>query len=99
MHYHSRYLKKNFDPNRRRPNRKVNLKNLAFLTIYGKPLFLAKTIEIEEESNVKFSMNPYLKSKSYVAKHGGKMRTDEGNLFMGIVNWSGVAQSVVQGQK
>ena len=37
--------------------------------------------KIEEESNEKFSMNPYLKAKTYVAKHSGEMRTDQGNLF------------------
>ena len=54
--------------------------------------------KIEEESNEKFSMNPYLKAKTYVVKHSGEMRIDQGNLFRGIVNWSGAAQSVVQGQ-
>ena len=43
-------------------------------------------------------MNPYLKAKTYVVKHSGEMRTDQGNLFRGIVNWSGAAQSVVQCQ-
>ena len=28
-------------------------------------------------------------------KHSGEMRTDQGKLFRGIVNWSGAAQSVV----
>ena len=58
--------------------------------------------KIEEESNEKFSMNPYLKAKTYVAKHSeemktaisnygwlsteDKMRTDPGNLFRVIVN-------------
>ena len=87
------------------PQKAVNVTKI--FEKFGIPRNLWKTLisgkddstKIEEESNEKFSMNPYLKSKSYVAKHGGKMRTDEGNLFMGIVNWSGVAQSVVQGQK
>ena len=70
---------------------------------FGIPRNLWKTLisgkddstKIEEESNEKFSMNPYLKSKTYVRKHSGEMRTDQGRLFRGIVNWSGAAQSVV----
>ena len=74
---------------------------------FGVPRNLWKTLisgqddstTMEEESNEKFSMNSYLRAKSYVAKHGGKMRSDEGNLFRGIANLSGAAQSMVQGQK
>lgn len=52
---------------------------------FGIPRNLWKTLisgkddssKIEEESNEIFSINPYLMSKSYVRKHGGKMRTDE----------------------
>ena len=86
---------------------------------FGVPHNLWKTLisgqddstKIEEESNEKFNMNPYLKAKNYVAKHSeeketdirnykwlkteAKMKTDPGNLFRVIVNLSGVAQSVV----
>ena len=68
MHYHSRYLKKNFDPNRRRPNRNVT----KIFEKFSIPHNLWKTLisgqydltKIEEESNEKFSMNPYLKAKT-----------------------------------
>jgi hypothetical protein len=77
---------------------------------FGVPHNLWKTLisgqddstKMEEESNEKFSMNPYLKAKNYVAKHSeeketdirnykwlkteAKMKTDPGNLFRVIVN-------------
>jgi len=51
---------------------------------FGIPRNLWKTLisgqddstKIEKESNEKFSMNPYLKAKTYVAKHSGEMRQD-----------------------
>ena len=78
MHCHSRYQKKNFDPNRRRPNRNVT----KIFEKFSIPHNLWKTLisgqydltKIEEESNEKFSMNPYLKAKTYVAKHSEEKR-------------------------
>ena len=80
------------------PQKAVNVTKI--FEKFGIPRNLWKTLisgqddstKIEEESNEKFSMNPYLKTKTYVAKHSGEMRTDQGNLFRGIVNWSGAAQ-------
>ena len=87
------------------PQKAVNVTKI--FEKFGVPRNLWKTLisgrddstKIEEESNEKFSNNPYLRAKSYVAKHSGEIRTDQGNLFGGIVNCSGRAQSVVQDKK